>query len=260
MYTKTEIRSGGMLETIKKRKRDIKTRVRRERMNESSESQKKRNEIRQHFKLERELAANFKNGDYFVTLNFADECGLDEFKKRTAKLMRRLRAMHGRQFAYICVPEKGPISGKYHLHIVLPKDITPEMLTEAWEWGSVNIKVIYSAPRFKRLAEYLLKKNTPEGMKAWTCGRANKKPVEKTQKIRRKNFRKVPAEELRVAGKLYRREDWIEYEDPFTMEVVQHAWYFLAEGEKKDGRIHNPIHKHGQRNPETGRMRKGTGS
>ena len=103
MYTKTEIRSGGMLETIKKRKRDIKTRVRREKMNESSESQKRRNEIRQRFKLERELAANFKNGDYFVTLNFADECGLDEFKKRTAKLMRRLRAMHGRQFAYISI-------------------------------------------------------------------------------------------------------------------------------------------------------------
>lgn len=254
MYTKTEIRSGGMLETIKKRKRDIKTRVRREKMNESSESQKRRNEIRQRFKLERELAANFKNGDYFVTLNFADECGLDEFKKRTAKLMRRLRAMHGRQFAYICVPEKGPISGKYHLHIVLPKDITPEMLTEAWEWGSVNIKVIYSAPHFKQLSEYLLKKNTPEGMKAWTCGRANKKPVEKTQKIRRKNFRKVPAEELRVAGKLYRREDWIEYEDPFTMEVVQYARYFLAEGEKKDGKIHNPIHEPWKRNRKKGRM------
>lgn len=254
MYTKTEIRSGGMLETIKKRKRDIKTRVRREKMNESSESQKRRNEIRQRFKLERELAANFKNGDYFVTLNFADECGLEEFKKRTAKLMRRLRAMHGRQFAYICVPEKGPISGKYHLHIVLPKDITSEMLVEAWEWGSVNIKVIYSAPHFKQLSEYLLKKNTPEGMKAWTCGRANKKPVEKTQKIRRKNFRKVPAEELRVAGKLYRREDWIEYEDPFTMEVVQHAWYFLAEGEKKDGKIHNPIHEPWKRNRKKRRM------
>ena len=254
MYTKTEIRSGGMLETIKKRKRDIKTRVRREKMNESSDSQKKRNEIRQQFKLERELAANFENGDYYVTLNFSDDCGMEEFKKRTAKMLRRLRSMNGGLFEYINVPEIGPISGKYHLHIVISKSITPEMITEAWEWGSVNIKIIYSAPRFKRLAEYLLKKNTPEGMKAWTCGRANKKPEEKTKKIRRKNFRKVPAEELRVAGKLYRREDWIEYEDPFTMEVVQHAWYFLAEGEKKDGKIHNPIHEPWKRNGKKGRM------
>lgn len=226
MYTLIETRSGDMVERVKTVKMS-RPQLRGEKRNITPPDMVKRNALLKQRKLTRDLAANFKNGDRLYTLSFRQNPDGKELSKIAARFFRRIKRTHPEAAIYIKVTEKGEKLGKYHFHIVMKREVSLEAIEKAWEYGSVNVKIIYSAPDFRRLAEYLLKMHRPPGQKAWVSGRANKKPVEKRSKLNRKSFVKVPAGSIKIRDKTYKLEDWEEHADPFTMERVQYAIYFL---------------------------------
>lgn len=237
MYVEKQIHSGCMVEKIKRRKINRNERPRRKKEKMSSDDQKRRNEVNRKNRLLREISANFENGDLFVSLNAKDDMTLEETNKRFKQFIRTLKKQCTEANVYIKVVEEGEKSGKHHIHLLLKGSITLEMLTKAWKWGSVNVKPIYSAPDFEQIAEYLLKKHRPEGAKAWTSGRANKKPIEKEKKVKSNYFRKAPSEEIRVGKNVYKLHKWDEHIDSFTLEVVQHAIYLLGGNNEHSQRI-----------------------
>lgn len=237
MYVEKQIHSGCMVEKIKRRKLTRNERSRRKKEKISSDDQKLRNEVNRKNRLLREISANFENGDLFVSLNAKDKMTLEETNKRFKQFIRTLKKQCTEANVYIKVVEEGERSGKYHIHLLLKSSVTLEMLTKAWKWGSVNVKPIYSAPYFEQLVDYLLKKHKPDGTKAWTSGRANKKPIEKEKKIKSKYFRKAPSEEIKVGKNVYKLYKCTEHIDSFTLEVVQHAIYLLGGNNEHSQRI-----------------------
>ena len=76
-------------------------------------------------KLERTLAANFDNGDLFITLTYRDEA-LPEEKaaamgrvKRFLRKLREARKARGKPLHYIYVTEGANPGGRLHHHLVV---------------------------------------------------------------------------------------------------------------------------------------------
>lgn len=134
-------------------------------------------------KLERTLAANFDNGDLFITLTYRDEA-LPEEKtaavgrlKRFLRKLREVRKARGKPLHYIYVTEGANPGGRLHHHLVV--NSTGEDLEEIkklWAYGE-NVEVrrlsFDRGYTYEDLASYLTKEprewgHPQVGERTWT--------------------------------------------------------------------------------------------
>lgn len=249
-YIKKSILSGPMLEITKSVKADRPGR-RGEKRRRTPEEMQAANRREREKKLTRLIAANFSKGDYFLVLTFREEPDEGKLSGMLAKFFRKLRKK-AETVKYILCIEKGSRGGRLHCHLLLNKEVAYSDIAQAWEWGQVRSSAVYSETDFRGLAQYILKSERGDGEKAWRSSRNLHKPVEKVKKVSAKSFRKTPAGEIKVNGKVYKLESAEEHFDPFTMENVQYAVYFCREWREQDGKESRRNDKRLRRMPVSG--------
>lgn len=109
------------------------------------------------------LNANFRSGDYHLTLTYSSECSPPNPDVAKAELARWLRAARkiysaaGVEFKYINVTEFE--AKRIHHHVICSR-ADAEALAKAWQGvpghGRVRITLLYGSD-FSKLAEYLIK-------------------------------------------------------------------------------------------------------
>lgn len=173
---------------------------------QTTEAQKKVNQRKAEKELRRLMAANFKNGDVVVRLDFIRRPGgSDEMQQLIEKAIRKLRAAYkkaGASLKYIYVKEVGPKGGR-HIHMILNRDGMDilALLTAYWPHGGIHVDPWTTGPNFQKLAayfiKYALKTEETEGKligKRWYPSRNLKKPSVKKEVIKSNRFREQVAE------------------------------------------------------------------
>lgn len=131
---------------------------RKPKMNPTSEAVKKINLRNAERKLTALLNNNFKDRDYHLTLTYKGEAPSPEkAKKDITKFIRNIRNKMKRSeedFKYIQVTEYQ--NHRIHHHIVCSA-IDPDIITNYWSNGGVNIKPLDTNGNYCKLAEYLIK-------------------------------------------------------------------------------------------------------
>ena len=173
-------------------------RVRARKQKVSSAAREKLNARTSFQKLERMLAANFGNGDLYVTLTY-DDRHLPEERDRAVRRMRsflsKLRAARksrGQLLNYIYVTEGCCPGGRLHHHLVLNStgdDL--EEIRKLWIYGdNVEMRRLTFGQdyTYEDLASYLTKEprewgHPRVGERTWTPSLGLKQPEVKTEKV-----------------------------------------------------------------------------
>lgn len=167
----------------------------------TSEAQKRVNQRQAEKNLRRLMAANFKNGDVLVRLDFAKRPGGSrEMQALMAKAIRKLRAEYdraGEPLKYIYVKEVGK-RGSRHIHMLLSRDAIDVLtvLRKCWPHGGIHVDPWWTGPNFAKVAAYFVKyaakTEKTEGKligKRWYASRNLVKPIVKKQVIKSNRFR-----------------------------------------------------------------------
>ena len=168
---------------------------------QTSEAQKKVNQRKAEKELRRLMAANYKNGDVVVRLDFFRRPGgSEEMQPLIEKAIRKLRSAYrraGKQLKYIYVKEVGP-RGSRHIHMILNREEMDvlSLLAKCWPHGGIHVDPWTTGPNFQKLAayfiKYALKTEETEGKligKRWYPSRNLKKPSVRKEVIRSNRFR-----------------------------------------------------------------------
>ena len=163
--------------------------VRRGKKRLTSAAQARLNKKNAWRKLELEIAANFAQGDLFLTLTYDDQHLPKDRKNalreigRFVRKLRQARKQAGKELRYIYCTEHRHGEGRWHHHILLNaagEDYS--LLQKLWGNGEAEAKkiAIDRDQTYEALAHYLCKE-PPEkvGHRMWSCSRNLKKP-EKT--------------------------------------------------------------------------------
>lgn len=129
----------------------------------SSKKQKEKNAIRAEKNIKDLMAMNFKPGDLFITLTFANPVDKATAKKAFQNFRKRV-IYHAEKvclgkFKYIAVLEEEP-SGKYCVHLVVERRFEKVVCEEWMSNGFFGTRKIYG--NFKRLAQYFRKRMNPK--------------------------------------------------------------------------------------------------
>lgn len=173
-------------------------RMRRQKSKASTEAREKLNARTSFQKLERTLAANFDNGDLFITLTYDDkhlpDCR-DKAVRRVRSFLSKLRAarkLRGEGLRYIYVTEGCCPGGRIHHHVVLDStgaDI--EEIRRLWIYGA-NVEIqrleFHKAYTYEDLASYLTKEprewgHPQVGERTWTPSLGLAKPEPKIERV-----------------------------------------------------------------------------
>lgn len=173
-------------------------RIRRQKSKASTEAREKLNARTSFQKLERTLAANFDNGDLFVTLTYDDkhlpDCR-DKAVRRVRSFLSKLRAsrkLRGEGLRYIYVTEGCCPGGRIHHHVVLDStgaDI--EEIRRLWIYGD-NVEIqrleFHKAYTYEDLASYLTKEprewgHPQVGERTWTPSLGLAKPEPQIERV-----------------------------------------------------------------------------
>lgn len=176
---------------------------RHKKVNQTSESQKKVNQRKAEKELRRLMAANFKNGDALIRLDFHHRPGgSEEMQPLMEKFTRRMRAAfkkQGKQYKYIYVKEIGPRGGR-HIHLLMAREGLDllELVSKAWPYGIIHIDLWSTGPDFSKLAAYFIKyaakTEETEGKligKRWYPSRNLKKPKITKKVVKSNRFRET---------------------------------------------------------------------
>lgn len=275
MYTKETVNSGDMVEIVKRVKQSRPSGRRAGRSKPTQEDQKRRNARRRQKTLERRIVANFKNGDWWVTLTFRLAVGKKEMQKALKAFFQILRRKYGETAQrYLYCTERGGktdhdlngdiihTGGRWHAHLLMPKEVEFLSIKEAWKRagkeaaGRTYADAVNTLPDARKLAQYMLKEADRKGPgeRAYSKGAAIIDPETREEEISAKSFRKQPADKIKIKGKTYRLEEHEIYDDPFTLENVLYARYFAegagawSTGGKKHGKetsVHHPAYADG---------------
>lgn len=173
-------------------------RVRAQKQKASSAARERLNARTSFEKLERTLAANFDDGDLYVTLTYDDK-HLPEDKGKAVRRLRtflqRLRAARrerGERLDYIYVTEGCYPGGRLHHHLVLNstgEDIA--QLRTLWIYGD-NVEVrrlsFHREYTYEDLASYLTKEprewgHPRVGERTWTPSLGLRRPEPETERV-----------------------------------------------------------------------------
>lgn len=172
--------------------------ARRQKLQASSAARERLNARYSYAKLERMLAANFDDGDLFVTLSYDDRHLPDSRDKAVRKirrflsLLRAARKERGQELRYIYVTEGNYPGGRLHHHLVVNgtgEDY--EELRRLWIYGdNVQCAPLRITPQssYEDLASYLTKEprehGRPEvGERTWTPSLGLYRPEPETEDV-----------------------------------------------------------------------------
>ena len=159
--------------------------------------QNQRNRAR---KIQRLILANFKEGDWYLTLTYrkGERPGsMEEAKGQRKKFFAEMRKAYkkaGYEFKFICVTELGRRGGVHH-HIILENIAVPElnatkMITKFWKHGGKHFKPLYEEGEFEELADYLAKEQGKE--RNYTRSRNLIVPQPAKEKVYRRKWDEEP--------------------------------------------------------------------
>lgn len=149
-------------------------------------------------KLERTLAANFDDGDLFVTLTYDDKHLPDSRDKAVRKIrsflsrLRKDRAERGEDIHYIYVTEGACPGGRLHHHLVINStgdDL--EEIRQLWIYGD-NVELrrlaFHRDYTYEDLASYLTKEprewgHPQVGERTWTPSLGLRRPKAETETV-----------------------------------------------------------------------------
>lgn len=163
--------------------------TRREKSRMTTAAQKYVNSKVQHDQLEFLLAANVRQGDWFLTLTYDDDHLPDSWNNANKKMQyfcRKLReSRKGRKTVYFYNIERAHYSEddrcshRWHHHMVLSGDVSVEDIRAMWGQGIVDAHPIKldRDHTYGSLATYLLKEaNEFPGKRGWRSSRGLNKP------------------------------------------------------------------------------------
>lgn len=163
--------------------------TRREKKRMSSAAQKYINSKAQRSQLEFLLAANVRQGDWFLTLTYDDAHlpdSWDRANKNMQAFARKLRESRrpGKTVYFYNIErchwdERPECCHRWHHHLVVSGDVDLEAIREMWGRGLVLDKrlILDADHTFGALASYLLKEsNEFPGKRGWRCSRGLQKP------------------------------------------------------------------------------------
>lgn len=156
--------AGGIIEICKyyTYRINVKGERREKREKPTSEAQEKVNQRLAEKRLRRVMAANFKNGDVVVRLDFSKRPEDSvEMQELISKAMRKISAIYrkaGKQLKYIYVKEVGPRGGR-HIHMIMSREDMDvlQILTKCWPHGGIHVDPWNTGPDFSKLASYFIK-------------------------------------------------------------------------------------------------------
>lgn len=144
-----------------------------ERLKKTLEAVEKQNDRHAVREVENRIKANFKGGDWWVTLNYSDAAhphDRDEARKKLKNFLSRLRYFCKKnglpEPKYGQVTEQGQRSGRWHHHVILQSCLKYEDIEKLWSGnGSFFARRLWSDGRqdkgddrlnVHRLAEYMV--------------------------------------------------------------------------------------------------------
>lgn len=140
---------------------------RKKREKPTPEQMAKRNQRNREKKVRLKMKANFREGDYWITLKYPSGTK-KEFKKVKRDLKGFLRRMRGRYrtrmepFKYIWRIDISK-KGSPHIHILTNRiPDTDILIRETWREGGINLTLAYEEGGFAKLAAYVVKPLDPE--------------------------------------------------------------------------------------------------
>lgn len=159
---------------------------------------KKNNERLAEMNLRLLLNANFRAGDFLLTLTYENAPSVQEAKKYLEKFTRNLRAKYksvGIELKYICVTEYE--NKRIHHHMVI-NSIDPREIQKLWIHGLVRSESLYGYD-FAGLATYLIKETKrtfksadSPSRKRWNQSRNLTKPKPIIKVVKAKEWHKTP--------------------------------------------------------------------
>ena len=164
--------------------------VRRAKKNQSTEARRYLNLKYAYQKLELQLAANIRPGDWFLTLSYRDDA-LPPNRKAAMKdlsaFLRRMRSRRKHPWCYFYRLEHKHSRGtRYHFHIVMTAgNESREDMEAIWRNGNVELHKINITPAkpYEALARYMTKESPDKlGQRLWCHSLGIRKP--ETDRIR----------------------------------------------------------------------------
>lgn len=126
-------------------------------------AQARLNEYNSQQKLRRLIEANFTSRDYWVTPTFRPDAlpqSPEELLRIFQNFIRRLKriyAKRGVELKYIAILEQSD-RGRYHVHMIINRLLTPDELRDAWGLGRVRCDaLIFDENGLSGLANYMTK-------------------------------------------------------------------------------------------------------
>lgn len=168
----------------------------------TSKSQEAVNKRLAELRLRLYIDMNFKCGDYYLTLTFAEAVEWKVAQKEIQKFMRRLRDLYkrnGKVLKYIYVAEG---KSRIHFHVLINREIElyPDIIMKLWPNGYFDQKLYRGqADDAVRIASYFIKEDRairqPDKEKAqsrprrWTGSKNLIKPAEKVEHLKSEFWR-----------------------------------------------------------------------
>lgn len=213
-YRQIEYRAGATIEIIKcipKTCRDEMWRTG-ERRKKTAEEITEANIRQAARKLTRKINANFKPGDWHLTLTYKERASPEEAKARIDQFIKELRREYkklGFVLKYVNVTEG--LARRIHHHIVLNninsgKVTTADMVRRLWKTtGSPKFVPLYDNGEYKKLAEYLIKE-TSRTRKALKQEKKDGRAFRQNYSCSRNLINPKPKTEMRTVKKTWEME------------------------------------------------------
>lgn len=166
-YKQIEYKAGATIEVIKCIPRGCRGGAGREpQRKKTSEEMQEANMRQAARKLARKINANFRPGDWHITLTYKGKAAPEpqEAQKAVVKLVDRVRGRYrkmGFPLKYILVTEYK--RKRIHHHLIINqvndgKETTVGMIRKLWnEWGRLYAVPLYEDGEYQKLADYLVK-------------------------------------------------------------------------------------------------------
>lgn len=134
--------------------------VRRAKSKPTSAIQERLNRRNSERKLIRTVHANFRDGDYALSLTFREKTELEEAKKKFRAFMRQARKAYraaGMEPKYLYIIERGK-NGRIDIHVIISGGIGRDALEALWKNGFANARRLqFTEKGVEALTQYMTK-------------------------------------------------------------------------------------------------------